>query len=374
MLKAISIVKAELGQPDSEIEDLLIKKTDTAVDYILSQGHHKSNMILSEFIASGAIPKDKDIDSIGKRNLKNAMDECCKFVRYNDYSDSTPSQKRDINMINKIREMILEKYQLLYYELPNEKEVYKTFESLNSRGLPVSAIDNFKSQLMGIAFAANDPQSIALLNTTWAEIYDVIGMEKIVEDDILTISATLYKAIKDEKTRPKTLSEAVDYFSSVAKKTIASSSVPKELKHHNPSIDTEGYRCLRISSILKAMATEMVNVHKDKTLEALTDVKQARVLLFAIRLSEFTDDEKTSLLHAWENTTFRLFVLHRKDSRSFVGEYTSCANQVIKANPNDSVTDIIKSIKEIGKDYTFDKGIEAIQGSSWYPSYNNDVL
>ncbi len=370
LLKAIWLVKKEKGDIDSAIDDLLIKKGDSLTHNVLSQGKHISSIILSNYITSGdRFPND--ISTAAQKNVKIAFDECYRFVKYEDYKEKQPHQERNITVIDAIKDIVLHKYTLVYYELPEEKEVYKTFELLNSRGLPVSAIDNLKSQIMGIAFAAKDTSVADELHIIWTDIYNTIGNETIVEDDILSISATLYKALDDTKARPKSVNDAMEYFHDVATKTIAASKVPSVLRHSDTSLDTVGFRCKKISELIKKTASEMVYIHTDKKIDAITDVKHARILLLAIRLSKYSENEKESLLEKWEKTTFRLFCLHRKDARSFVGEYIDCANDLMETKPS---PEVIKKIEQIGSKYTFEDGLNNVKGSAWYPYYNNDVI
>ena len=371
LLKTIWILKQELGERDKTIEDLLIKKGSGVTYNVISQGNHKSSTLLSNYIKTGDMKSPATINTIAQKNLKDAFNECYQFIKYSDYYAKNPCQERDASTINKIKSIVLNNYQLISYELPEENSVYKTFESLNGKGLPVSAIDNFKSRLMGIAFSEADEEAINELHKIWTEIYSTIGMEKINEDDTISISATLFKSLDDNKTRPKTVAEAMDYFYSVAFKSIDDEHVPPVLKHEDPDLDTKGYRCQKISEIIQRTAAEMVSIHKDKRIDAITDVKQARILLIAIRLSDYSDDDKAELLKEWEKTTFRLFCLHRKDARSFVGEYINCAEKVIKYAP---ISNVESLIRQIGSKFSFDDGIKAVEGGKWYPDYNNDVV
>ncbi|MBO4862413.1 MAG: DUF262 domain-containing protein [Firmicutes bacterium] len=370
LLKSICIIKSEKGIQDSALEDILIKSGVGSNYLVLSQGQQKSSTLFANFIQNG----DKGVgntNSRAEKNLKNAIDKCYSFIKYQDYALDAPSEERSIVEIDLIKETILKKYELIYYELPEEKEVYKAFESLNGRGLPVSALDNFKCRLMGIAFSANDKQTVEQLQNIWAGIYDAIGVERKLDDDILSIAATLYKANDDSKTRFKTTEDAIEYFCSIAMKAKDVNTIPDILKHSETKLDTQGYRCQKISELISDVAEKISEIHRDKRLSAVTDVKQARVLLIAIRLSKYTDEEKKELTEEWEKTTFRLFCLHRKDSRSFVGSYNECAQKIIKG---DSIDCIKSDIKKIGREFTIDEGITKVRGSSWYPDYNNDVI
>ena len=369
LLKSIYLIKKDLGDIDNSIDDLLIKRSATKTSNVLSQGSHSSSTNLFNYIQLGTRCSG-EITTFAQRNLENAIDECYRFIKYSDYYDSKPCLKRDLKSINTIKDILLDDFQLVYYEVPNEKQVYKTFESLNSRGLPVSALDNFKSQLLGIAFAVNDKYAVRELHNIWSNIYNTIGVEKINEDDIISIAATLYKASDDTKSTPKSVRESVDYFYNVATKTI-DASAPTVLKHTDPSLDTPGYRCQKISELMNFVAKEMVAVHKDRTINAITDVKQARILLIAIKLSKYNQNDKDNLIKQWERTTFRLFCLHRKDSRSFRGEYINCAAEAINGI---SVKDLSAHIKDIGSKFKFDDGLKSVVGSAWYPDYGNDVI
>ena len=349
---------------------MLIKKGTSSNTNVLTQGNHRSAPILYNYLQSGN-RNPKKVNTFTEKNLKKAMDDCYSFIKYSDYYENKPSKERNIKEIDAIKKTILKNYSLLYYELPEEKTVYKTFESLNSRGLPVEAIDNFKCQLMGIAFAENDVQAVNQLHVLWTQIYDEIGKERINEDDIISISATLFKSSDDFKTTPKSVAEAMKYFYDVATMAIPVDCIPERLKHKKQSHDTKGYRCQMISELVKEIATEMVSIHKDRSIDAITDIQQARILLIAIRMSHYNDSDKKALLSAWEKTTFRLFCLHRKDSRSFRGDYISCAEKIIRGEPVHAVELCIQSI---GDRYTFAEGLKNVKTSKWYPDYNNDVI
>lgn len=364
LLKSIS-QKMSVMKPGSleiqEIEDLLVKKTASKADAVLFQSNNpSSDNTFDDYIKDGKIPASPIMDSVAKRIL-NAILECDEYIK-----------NKSISELIEIKNKVLNDFQLVFFEMAKEKDVYRAFKSLNGRGLPVSALDNIKSQLLGIAHEKRDSQSISTIKNIWADIYALIGSVKLRdENEILSIAGTLYKRDDDVQSKPKSVEDAMSDFYKIATKKYEKEELAKRFKDALKT-DTEGKRCIEISNSIRDVTEQLVEISKNKRQDAITDIKQARILLVAIRLSEYKDDEKKDLLREWEKTTFRLFCLHRKDARSFLGEYLNCAIRVIDGTAG--AKELCNDIQVIGSKFSFVDGINYVKGSDWYGSYNKDII
>ncbi|MDP3056900.1 MAG: HNH endonuclease family protein [bacterium] len=249
--------------------------------------------------------------------------------------------------------------------MEDEGAVYTVFEVLNSRGLDVDWLDKCKSLLMGLLYEKiqsvnhEKPEDaevalkthLGILHQYWANIYKTVGMRKIQGYEVVRFSATL-KNIDKALRKVMSPESALDFFK---EDCISVQKIIETTKH--------------IEEVVLCLS----KLYDDEKLKAVTDVSQARLLAVSIMLkynNENNKKDREKLLNQWERTSFKIYTLFRKDSRSGVGDYISAARQVQLGEK--SVNVLIKIIADIGKDFDINKIDEDFK-NDWYNGYRKDI-
>lgn len=206
---------------------------------------------------------------------------------------------------------------------------------------------------MGIAFeklgkhAAID--CIRELHVCWTKIYKTIGLVDILGREILTYSATLWKA--DQSSRPLSPEASINLF-----------------RDHCFGKPTA---VIDVSKWLLKVTEHLKSLYSNPRLNAVTEVSQARLLAVAILTSDYEEEAKEAMLRQWENVTFRIFGMFGKDSRTKVGDYTRLAHNIAKKKIKP--VQVSQKIKNLGKEYPIDLAIEEIQEKDCYNEWKNEL-
>ena len=286
----------------------------------------------------------KPARTLADHELLKAIRECNLFVE--NWSDR-------IDLLRIIKNQLT----FIFHEIDDEAAVYTVFEVLNNRGLNVSWLDRLKSMLMSLAFEANRgnvDEHIDELHQIWGRIYETIGLRQELNTESLTFAATL----KSQSRRSSAFGEerAVESLMTQcdgnASKAIATS---KWL--------------LKVISVVKRFLEDM-----QRSREAVTKISQARLLAVAIILKDFSCNEEKELLDQWENTTFRIFGLCRKDARTGVGDYVRLAWDILNdANLNARhVSERVTQIGE-GKDRNVESALLELENSNCYEGWQDQL-
>ncbi len=328
-----------LGQ---ELRELLVKQDDASL--ILLQTNHDRSQYFADFLRYGACPPILNARTLADHELLKAISECNLFVE--NWSDR-------IDLLRIIKNQLT----FIFHEIDDEAAVYTVFEVLNNRGLNVSWLDRLKSMLMSLAFEANRgnvDEHIDELHQIWGRIYETIGLRQELNTESLTFAATL----KSQSRRSSAFGEerAVESLMTQcdgnASKAIATS---KWL--------------LKVISVVKRFLEDM-----QRSREAVTKISQARLLAVAIILKDFSCNEEKELLDQWENTTFRIFGLCRKDARTGVGDYVRLAWDILNdANLNARhVSERVTQIGE-GKDRNVESALLELENSNCYEGWQDQL-
>ena len=114
-------------------------------------------------------------------------------------------------------------------------------------------------------------------------------------------------------------------------------------------------------------------MYANKRRNAVTDITQARLLAVAIMLRKgLREEERNSLLEQWERTSFKIYGLFRKDSRTKVGEYVRAAKKIQK-DANANVNDLLNTIARIGIDFPIDTAVEELRKHDFYSNWQKEL-
>ena len=325
-----------------ELQELLVKQDDASL--ILLQTNHDSSQYFANFLRHGECPPVSEGRTLADRELLNAMFECRVFVdRWEDRIALVRILKNQLTFI--------------FHEIDEEAAVYTVFEVLNNRGLHVSWLDRLKSMLMSVAFEDNQGNSgehINELHQIWGRIYEIIGLHQGLSKESLTFGATLKSPSPISK--PLGEEDAVKLLIAIANDTAAGA--------------------IMISNWL-LLVTETANHvlnNMGPSREAVTKISQARLLAVAIKLGDFTDDEKKMLLNQWERTSFRIFGLCRKDARTCVGDYVRLARDISMTTHlrAENISNRIAKISD-GKDHDIESALRNLRDSNCYEGWQDEL-
>lgn len=349
LLKAIS---KELGD-NVVATDLnrLLFKSECSLPILKS--NHDKNDILCNYLQNGNHPSINNNDkSHADNNLAKAIKECEDFVK-----------SEIINPLDLLC-FINNNLHFIFLSMVDESAVYTVFEVLNSRGLDVDWLDKCKSLLMGLLYEKTNNVSndntfnnhLKVIHQHWANIYATIGIRKIQGYEVVRFSATLKNIDKDLR-KVMSPESALDFF-----------------KEDCISVE----KIIETTKYIEEVVLCLSKLYDDEKLKAVTDVSQARLLAVSIMLkynNENNKKDREKLLDQWERTSFKIYTLFRKDSRSEVGSYISAASQVQQGTKSPS--EILKVITDIGKKDGVDlfdiNKIDEEFKKDWYNGYRKDI-
>jgi hypothetical protein len=245
----------------------------------------------------------------------------------------------------------------IFYLLEDEGSAYTVFEVLNSRGLEVDWLDKCKTMLMGIVFeferASNKSvrdEHINELHKLWGEIYRTIGITKIQGHEILRFAATLEDSF--ESNRIMSAEKAIEFFRDECQET--------------PS------KIVKVTHCFLEIAETLKQFYENPRLDAVTRILHTRFLAVSIMMkTSLTKDERDNVLKRWENVTFRIYGLFRKDSRTKVGEYTRLAWQI--AHKKLPANTLIKKVTAIGEDYPIEDAVDELRETDCYNNWEKEL-
>ena len=347
LLKAISMFLERFGGEKElaeakKLNELLVKDGGRL---IILQTNHISKIMFSAYLTEGTIPSPLELTTLAEFNLYHAYIECQKYV------ESFGTNEAVLELLKAVKN----KLDFIFYVLEDEGAVYTVCEVLNSRGLAVAWLDKCKSMLMGIVFEKYSEKSahekMIVLHDIWSTIYSVIGRRVVRDDEILTVSATLWYE-GENLGKPLSVEKSVEYFTKIA------------LENPGKTID--------ISRWILNVAKALVKLYSNLRLRAVTDISHARMLAIAIELaSHYSETERKEMLNKWEKVTFIIFGLHRKDSRFRVGDYIRVARRI--SQNKITKEEAIKEIGAIADKFSVKDAVNNIVGEDWYGSYDNDL-
>ena len=331
-----------------EIDNTLVK--DDAATPLLLQTNHDTSHYFSNYMKKGTYPNPSSAKTIADREILSAMEDCENFVKEWQENDG---HLKDLVILLKNRLFFI------FHEVGDEALVYTVFEVLNSRGLSVSWFDRLKSMLMAIVFEDKESDSkgkkehIGLVHQLWSDIYECVGLRQGLRKESLRFAATLTpKSNVRRPSRPHKEEEAVDLL--------------REQSLHGPS------SVIATTEWLKSVTEVVDNLMADRRKNAVTRIMQARLVAVSVKLREdISEMEKDQILRRWENITFRIYGMFRKDARTAVGNYTRLAWDI--TNENLSANEILKRLSEIGQPYPVDKAVDEMKNSDRYDGWQQEL-
>jgi hypothetical protein len=361
LLKALSkALSASALQDERDVAEgitrLLVKMPGKL---LLLQTNHDVRGILRRYLEEGSLPGTELVTTRADKNLREAIEDCEHFVI--NWDDGPMSLLR----------LVQNRLSFVLFVVDDNSIVYRIFEVLNSRGLPVESLDKCKSMLMGIAFdklpqgAASG--TITEIDNRWAHIYDIIGLSsKLNGDEILRFAATLHRQevlhivdpdLKEYKeripSRPMSAEDAIGLFRSLS--------------------EADAGRVTDVTLWLLDIAQALKDLYTNKRIAAVTDIAHARLVAVAVKMrSDLSEQDRAEILNEWEKVTFRIFGLFHKDARTAVGDYTRLAHRIFNSDRR-TKQEIVSELRSIGKAYPIKDAINGLKGADWYNRREEDL-
>lgn len=316
--------------------------------------NHDPKHTFTDYLRDGQVPPEKAVLTAADRNVAAAVRDCEEFV--GEWPERSGGTLIDLYATVKNRLAVI------FHEIEDEALGYTVFEVLNSRGLDVTWFDKLKSLLMAIVFEHGEKETkadtVQELHKLWTEIYTTIGLRNLNRETVrfagtLRVASALAKSATQKTGRAISVppSKVLDEESAVILLTAGCDQSAKKI------VDCTKW-------ILKVTQCED-GLLSDNRLRAITYVVQARLVAVAILLRNFPEAERQTLLRKWENVTFRVYGLGRKDSRTKVGDYVRLAWRV--TNENLAAKAILEELDKIGEDHPIEEVVKTLRQDCYGP-------
>ena len=340
----LNAIRYALDRDDDEqadaakmLERLLVKPHGDRL--LLLQTNHDTSHFFEDYMRKGKAATPRDAETLPDRNLLSAIEECKIFVK----------EWADDELLLGLAALVKNQLTFLLHVISDVRTVYTVFEALNSRGIPVSWLDRFKSILMGSAARVDEAQEELIndLHRIWADIYRALGLDDRLAAEALRFAATLY--LPDQPSETLGQESAVERLRAIAD-------------------DAKSIR--DVANWLLTVVRSCVSVRSDPRRNAVTRYAQPRLLAVALRVRNF-QHKGAELLEIWERVSFRIYGLHAKDARWGRGDYVRLAWEV--ANEEISASDTRSRLLEIGSEYPIETAIKVRPGEDCYRNWQHEL-
>jgi len=346
LLKAIAkaIDRSEPGgeRIGQELDETLVKPDKASL--LLLQTNHDSSHYFADYLRTGNHPSSGSAESLADHELLLAIEACEKFV---------VDWKSDTNSLEDLVSLLKNRLTFVFHEIGDEAVVYTVFEVLNSRGLEVSWFDRLKSMLMAIVFEAetgNKSEIIDEVHQLWTDIYGCVGLRLGLNDESLRFAATL--RTPNCPNRPLSEEDATELLRAQSK--------------GGPD------KVLETTKWLKAVTEAVDRLRADRRRNAVTQIAQARLVATAVNLrQDLSEDEKTNILRRWENVTFRIYGMFKRDARTAVGDYVRLAWRIIKQKL--PAAEILKKLSGIGAGFPIAGAVKNLERTNCYEGWQEEL-
>jgi hypothetical protein len=329
---------------------------DNGAQVVMQTNHASTLQVLNRFLKD-ELPQNIIAETIADKTLLDAIYESKVFI------DGWAEKQRSLMSL---LILLQSKLRFVLFQTARMEEVYTIFEVLNSRGLPVTSLDTFKSILMGKACEFNADESIIKnIHKSWQGIYNVIGNGKIqsipqrtIYSEILRFTAKL-KGFGGTRSLPKE-----------TKSSNALIEMMFQDNHENQNYAAEIAQIEQLAQYVLDVASSYVKFCSDRRTRAVMMISQIRLTAIAIDLSELRKPEKDNLLLKLEKTAFKMYAMiglpQKKEAKEFyaLAHSISC-NQIL-------YDEIFDTLENISNKYPINYAIQMFQQRGDCYSTNQD--
>lgn len=131
-------------------------------------------------------------------------------------------------------------------------------------------------------------------------------------------------------------------------------------------------KVIKVSNWIKRVAEAIDRLTSDRRKNAVTKIAHARLLAVAVNLrTELAEEEREQILRRWENVTFRIYGMHRKDARTGVGDYVRLACRIIQEGLTSD--QILSELSQIGEDYPAENAVKQLKRANCYTGWQEEL-
>src|ERR1700683_3623487 len=130
---------------------------------------------------------EAELEKTGKNdsnyNLLDAILLCRRFIRdaATKIGDQTKARKYFADLIRFMRDAVI----VVRLTVPNESNAFRVFETLNDRGMDLSAVDLLKNYLFGCVYDEKHPQGLTQMEHRWAQLTGTL--QDLRQEDFLKV-------------------------------------------------------------------------------------------------------------------------------------------------------------------------------------------
>lgn len=220
----------------------------------------------------------------GNRNIYRAY----RFFieRINEYLDEGENDKNELvkKLIGKINSAII-----VFIEVESYSDAFKLFESLNHRGMPLSAIDLIKNFLLS-SFKGQDIDSYFL---TWNSLLDYLGDDYKVQERFFRQYYNAFKSSLNEPFRKG--NKKGEPLGSIATRSNLLSIFEKLIKNNPEEFLRDIVECGKEYSIIIGKNTENIYNKLFNSLERIQGAPSYLLMLFLFKNKEYLDLDEDNL-------------------------------------------------------------------------------
>jgi len=369
LLKAIELELAKskndgLAEAAKVQNELLVRGKDKMV---LLQTNHDEARLFENYLKNGQRPIKSNLTTRPLKNLDQCIIECEKFVK---------DWKKDSDLVDLLSK-VKNKLGFIFYQLNAEKTVYTVFEVLNSRGLQVNALDKSKSILLGTIYDIYCEDTYSMKNHVdhvkyaWNQVYTLIGLNEIKDDDVVKYAATLLMRKDIAKGKALSLEDSLEVFRELSQDSI------DQIKN--------------ICDTLVAVAKYLKQLKAIPHFRCFNSISQVRFLYVAIYLNgTIQEKDLEEVIWNWEKISFKIYGLLRRDARNNVGDYIRLGRDIFHMeienpyNQNTNLSDyndfeslelskkVLARLSLISESAPIDQAADTLKGNNCYDYWEDE--
>ncbi len=271
------------------------------------------------------------------------------------------------NLENKIKNI-----QLVFIDVNDNKNAYMLFESLNNRGLPLSAIDLIKNNLISLSDDPNNPKKAEKCYEQWEHILEYLTDNYGIRERFLR---QYYNAFREEINAPYKCDSKKYYFGNLATKTtlleIYEELMKKDFQHLLDDLEAKA----KIYSILINNSQEKIGEKLKKSLYNLEHIQGAPgylLLLYIfnyVKELELSEDNLVDIVNYVVSFFVRRNITDYPATRNLIKLFTDCIDVVKKYKGTALVTELKLFLKRNAS--TDDLFEEKLRGDAYINNVEN---
>lgn len=328
------------------IEEMLVHITENEIEYIprltLQVLNGNSSDYLKLLFKAELYDKDIKVTNFGNRKIANNYYLFKELIEK--YVDEQNTYDNEIitvlfNLENKIKNT-----QLVCIEVDDNKNAYMLFESLNNRGLPLSAIDLIKNNLISLADDPNNPKVAEKCYEKWEHILENLTDNYGVRERFFR---QYYNAFREEINAPYKSDNKKYYFGNLATRTTLLEIYEELMKKNYQNLLDDLEAKAKIYAILINKSSEEIGQEIKKALYNLEHIQGAPGYLLLLYIFNYENKLELSEHNLVDIINYLVSFFVRRNitdypaTRNLINLFMECID-VVKMYKGDMLVDELK--------------------------------